>query len=98
MAPQRFHDWLANLLLSIGFRLMVGHPAYFRHDEKDVEIVIHIDDGIIEELSALVTEIKLTLQGKVVMKDLGGISEHGKKYLGRIIKKTAKDFTIHALL
>ena len=47
VAPQRFHDWLANLLLSIGFRQMVGHPAYFRHDEKDVEIVIHIDDGMI---------------------------------------------------
>ena len=67
MAPQEFHDLLANPLLSIGFRQMVGHPAYFRRNEKDVEIVIHIDDGIIGP-SALVTEIKQTLQGKVAMK------------------------------
>ena len=47
VAPQKFHDWLANLFVSRGFRQTVGHPAYFRHDEEDVEIVIHIDDGII---------------------------------------------------
>ena len=29
VAPQRFHDWLANLFVSLGFWQMVGHPAYF---------------------------------------------------------------------
>ena len=76
--PQRFHDWLPNLLLSIGFRQMVGHPAYFRHD---VEIVIHICDGIIAGPPAQVTEIKQILQGRVAMKDLDSIDEHGKKDL-----------------
>ena len=85
MAPQRFHDWLASLLLSIGFRPMVGHPAYFRHDEKDVEIVIHIDDGIIAGPLAQVTEVKQTVQGKVAT-----------KYLGKIFKGTTKGFTIQA--
>ena len=59
--PQRFHDWLPNLLLSIGFRQMVEHPAYFRHDERDVEIEIHIDDGIIAGPPAQVTEFKQPL-------------------------------------
>ena len=64
VAPQKFHDWLADLLLSIGFRQMVGHPAYFRHDEKDVEIVIHIDDGIVAGQSAQVTEIQIDTSRK----------------------------------
>ena len=96
MAPQKFHDWLANLFLSIGFRRMVGHPAYFRHDEKDVQIEIHIDDGIIASPPAQVTEITQILQGKVAMKDLGSIDKHGKKYLGKIIKRTTMGFTIQA--
>ena len=82
-----------NLFVSLGFRQMLGHPAYFRHDEKDVEIVIRIDDGIIAGPPA---EIKQILQGKVSMKDLGSIDKHGKKYLGKIIKRTEKGFTIQA--
>ena len=38
VAPQKFHDWLANLFVSLGFRQMVGHPASFRHGEKDVGV------------------------------------------------------------
>ena len=92
MAPQKFHDWLAKLFVSLGFR----HLAYFRHGEKDVEIVIHIDDGIIAGPPAQMAEIKQTLQGKVSMKDLGSIDKHGKKYLGKIIMRTARGFTIQA--
>ena len=74
VAPQKFHDWLAKLFLSIGFRQMVGN---FRHDEKGgVENVIHIDDGIIAGRPVQVTEIKQILQGKVAMKDLGSIDKH----------------------
>ena len=96
MAPQKFHDWLANLFVSLGFRQMGGHPAYFRHDEKDVEIVIHIDDGIIAGPPAQMAETKQILQGKVSMKDMGSIDKHGKKHLGKIIKRTARGFTVQA--
>ena len=58
VAPQKFHDWLANLFVSLGFRQMIGHPSYFRHDEKDVEIEIHIDEGIIAGPPAEMAEIK----------------------------------------
>ena len=95
VAPQKFHDWLVNLFVSLGCRQMIGHPAYFRHDGKDVEIVIHID-GIIEGPPAEMAEIKQILQGKVSMKDLGSIDKHCKKYLGKIIKSTEKGFTIQA--
>ena len=61
---------------------------------KDVEIVFHVDGGIIAGPSAQVTKIKQTLQGKVDMKDLGSIDEHGKKHLGQVIKRTTKGFTI----
>ena len=94
VVPQKFHDWLANLFVSLGFRQMVGHPAYFWHDEKDVEIVIHIDDGIIAGPPAQMAEIKQILQGKVSMQDLGSIDKHSKKYLGKIIKRTTRGFTI----
>ena len=96
VAPQKFHDWLANLFVSLGFRQMVGHPACFRHDEKEIEVVIHIDDGIIAGPPTQMTEIKQILQGGASMKDLGSIDKHGKKYLGKIIKRTAKGFTIQA--
>ena len=58
VAPQNLHDWLANLFVSLGFRQMVGHPAYFWHDEKDIEIVIHVDDGFIAGPPAQMTENK----------------------------------------
>ena len=64
----------------------------FGTTRKDVEIVIHIDDGIVAGPSAQVTEIKETLQGKVAMKDLGGIDEHGKKFFGKIIKEDHQGF------
>ena len=52
-----------------------------------VEIVIHIDDGIIAGPPAEMAEIKQIL---------GSIDKHGKKYLGKIIKRTEKGFTIQA--
>ena len=30
------------------------------------------------------------------MKDLGNVDEHGKKYIGKVIKRTTKGFTIQA--
>ena len=75
---------------------MIGHPSYFRHDEKDVETVIHIDDGIIAGPPAEVAEIKQILPGNVSMKDMGSIDKHGNKFLGKIIKRTEKGFTIQA--
>ena len=79
MAPQKFHDWLANLFVSLGFRQMVGNILRISwHDEKDVENVIHIDDGIIAGPPAQMAEIKSILQGTASMKDLGSIDKHGK--------------------
>ena len=56
----------------------------------------HICDGIIAGPPAEVAEIKQILQGKVFMKDLGSTDKHGKKYLGKIIKRTERGFTIQA--
>ena len=58
--------------------------------------MFHDDGGMIAGPSAQVTEIKQTLQGKVAMKDLGSIDEHGKEHLGKVIKRTTKGFTIQA--
>ena len=66
---------------------MAGHPVYFRHDEKDVEIAEHVDDGTIAGPSAKVTEIKQTLEEKRGMKDLGDIDEHDKNISGRSSRK-----------
>ena len=63
---------------------------------RTIEVVIHIDDGIIAGPPTQMTEIKQILQGGASMKDLGSIDKHGKKYLGKIIKRTAKGFTIQA--
>ena len=53
-------------------------------------------DGIIAGPPAQMAEINQILQGKVSMKDMGSIDKHGKKYLGKIIKRTARGFTIQA--
>ena len=62
---------------------MVGHPAYFRHDEKDVDIVIHIDDSIIAGPPAQMAEIKQRLQGKVFMKDWAALTNTARSISAR---------------
>ena len=74
----------------------LGSGRWLDIRQKDVEMVLHIDDDIIPGPSEQVTEIWRALQEKVAMKDLGRIDEHSKKYLGKIIKKTAKGSTIRA--
>ena len=59
VAPRKFHDWLADLLLSIGFR-QIGWTSCVLSArlERTLRFVIHIDDGIVAGPSAQVTEIK----------------------------------------
>ena len=93
---QKFHDWLANMFVSNGFRQMVGHPAYFRARREGRRDCDYTDDGIIAGPPGEIAEIKQILQEKVSMEDLGSIDKHCKKYLGKIIKRTESGFTIQA--
>ena len=77
------------MCVSFVFRQTVGHLANFRHDEKDVEIVIRIDDGIIASPAAEMAEIKQIFQGRALTNKAKSISARSRK-------KTEKGFTTQA--
>eukprot|EP00969_Alexandrium_andersonii_P021004 917913-Alexandrium_andersonii.AAC.1 len=73
---------------------MKGHPCYFRNPETGMEIVAHVDDGLVAyddegQFEALVA----ALGEHISLKVTGHVTEAGwTKYLGKYYRKCDKGF------
>ena len=89
-APQIWAKEVENTMKSLGFIVCLSQPSVFRHVDKDLVVIVHVDDflcsGDLNELQWLYKSLaeKYELKQSILNKS----QEAEVKYLGRTIKWT----------
>ena len=83
-------------MLLLGLRPSVLQPSVYIHDEKQIMVVVHVDDflvsGVEEDLVWFATQLKQHFEVKesIIGRDQG--DEHEVRYLNRILRWTTDNY------
>ena len=80
---------------SMSLEPTIGHPTYYRDPASGVEMIVHVDDGMIKGPLAEIDHSLAQLREHVLVKD-GGIliSDVEVKYLGKLYRVAHGGFRV----
>ena len=95
-APQLWGEEVRRVMLLLGFRPSALQPSVYVHDEKQMMVVVHVDDflvsGIEGDLVWFANQLKqhFDLKESIIGRDQG--DKHEERYLNRILRWTTDNF------
>ena len=97
-APKLWHKHLVNVLESLNYHPLLTDPSCFRNDETNINIFVHVDDGLMFGPKSEVLKLVELLSKQVLMRITGRMEKTGDKiyYLGRVIERTARGYSVEA--
>ena len=97
-APKLWHKHLVNVLESVNYHPLLTDPSCFRNDETNINIFVHVDDGLMFGPKSEVLKLVELLSKQVLMRITGRMEKTGDKicYLGRVIERTARGYSVEA--
>ena len=97
-APQLWRQHVVTILENLNFQTFLADSSCFRNDDLDINIFIHVDDGLlfgpISELQRLIEH----LSSQVMMRIVGRLVQQNDQvlFLGRVIKRTVRGYSVEA--
>ena len=97
-APKLWHQHLVNVLESLNYHALLTDPSYFRNDETNTNIFVHVDDGLMFGPKYEVLKLVELLSKQVLMRITGRMEKTGDEFyfLGRAIERTARAHSVEA--
>ena len=97
-APKLWHKHLVSVLESLNYHPLLTDPSYFRNDETNTNIFVHVDDGFLFGPKNEVLKLVELLSKQVLMRITGRMEKTGGKFyfLGRVIERTARGYSVEA--
>ena len=91
-APKMWHQHVVSILERLNYHPLLTDPSCFRNDELNVNIFIHIDEGLLLGPRIEVLQLVDLLSKQILMRIVGRMEKLGDKifFLGRVIKGTAR--------
>ena len=96
-APKLWHQHLVSVLESLNYHPLLTDPSCFRNDETNTNIFVHVDDGLMFGPKNVLKLVEL-LSKQVLMRTTGRMEKTSDKiyFLGRVIERTARGFSVEA--
>ena len=96
-APKLWHQHVVSLLESLGYHPLTD-PRCFGTDELNINIFIHVDDGLLFGPRIEVVRSVELLSNQVMMRIVGRMEKLGDKifFLCRVIERTALGYSVEA--
>ena len=97
-APKLWHKHLVNVLESLNYHPLLTDTSGFRNDETNINIFVHVDDGLMFGPKNEVLKLVELLSKQVLMRITGRMEKTGDKnyFLGRVIERTARGYSVEA--
>ena len=97
-APKLWHKHLVSVLESLNYHPLLTDPSCFRNDETNINIFVHVDDGLMFGPKSEVLKLVELLSKQVLMRITGRMEMTGDKiyFLGRVIERTARGYSVEA--
>ena len=97
-APKLWHKHLVNVLESLNYHPLLTDPSCFRNDETNINIFVHVDDGLMFGPKSEVLKLVELLSKQVLMRNTGRMEKTGDNiyFLGRVIERTARGYSVEA--
>ena len=97
-APKLWHQHVVSVLESLNYRPLLTDPSRFKNDELNINIFIHVDDGLLFGPRSEVLRSFELLSKQVLMRIVEPMGKLGDKisFLGRVIERTARGYLVEA--
>ena len=97
-APKLWHKHLVSVLESLNYHPLLTDPSCFRNDETNINIFVHVDDGLMFGPKSEVLKLVELLSEQVLMRITGRMEKTGDKiyFLDRVIERTARGYSVEA--
>ena len=91
-APKLGHQHVVTILENLKFHSLLTDPSWSRNDDVDVNIFIHVDDGLLFGPNSDLQRLIEHLSRQVMMRIVGRLVELNDQvfFLGRVIKRTVR--------
>ena len=80
-APKLWHKHLVNVLESLNYHPLLTDPSCFRNDETNINIFVHVDDGLMFGPKSEVLKLVELLSKQVLMRITGRMEKTGGQNL-----------------
>ena len=80
-APKLWHMHLVNVLESLNYHPLLTDPSCFRNDETNINIFVHVDDGLLFGPKSEVLKLVELLSKQVLMRITRRMEKTGDKFL-----------------
>ena len=86
------------MLENLNFHSLLTDPSCFRNDDLDINIFIHVDDGRLFGPSSELQRLIEHLSRQVMMRIVGRLVRQSDQvfFLGRVIKRTVRGYSVEA--
>ena len=87
-----------NILENLNYHPLLTDPSCLRNDEKNTNIFIHVDDGLLFGPRSEVLKLVELLSKQVLMRIVRRMEKLGDKifFLGGVIDRTARGYSVEA--
>ena len=98
-APKLWHQHVASILGSLNYHPLLTDPSCFRNDELNINIFIHVDDGLLFGPRNDVLQLVELLVKQILMRIVGRMEKLGDKifFPGRVIVRTACGYSVERI-
>ena len=95
-APRRWHQHVVTVLGSLNVHSLLTDPSCFRNDELDINIFVHVEDGLLFSPNTELPRLIEHLSSQVMMRIVGRLAQQSDHvfFLDRVIMRTARGYSV----
>ena len=95
-APKLCHQHVVSILESLNYHPLLTDPSCFRNDELNINIFIHVDDGLLFGPRIDVLQSVELLSKHILTRIVGRMEKLRDKifFLGRVIERTTRGYSV----
>ena len=95
-APKLWHQHVVTILENRNFHSHLTDPSCFRNDDLDINIFIHVDDGLLLGPDIELQRLIEHLSRQIMMRIVGKLVQQNDQvfFLGSVIKRTARGYRL----
>ena len=97
-APTLWHQHVVTILENLNFHTFLTDPSCFRNDDLDINIFIHVDDGLLFGPNIELQRLIKHMSRQVMMRIVGKLVQQNDQafFLGRVIRRAVRGYSVEA--